>query len=325
MAANPRIVSLLPSATEIVFALDKGPQVIGRSHECDYPAAVRAAPVCSRPRLDPAGSSQVIDADIKRLLEQGLSVFEVDSDALAATRPDIVLTQTQCEVCAVSLGDIEAALAQWTGTHPELVSLQAGTLADLWRDIMTVAGALHTEPRGHALVERLKARIDQAAVVAPDLIRRPKIACIEWIEPLMAAGNWVPELVEAAGGRDVLGKAGEHSPWLSWETLAVADPDIIVVMPCGFNLEKTCSESQQLKSHSNWLDLRAVRNAQAFAVDGHQYFNRPGPRLVDSVAILRDIIAAWRASAGTDEIGPRSDSPLDFTDSLGQPRYIPIN
>lgn len=314
-------MSLLPSATEIVFALGKGKHLVGRSHECDHPTMALTVPVCSRPRLDPAGSSQTIDADVRHLLKQGLSVFEVDPDALAAARPDIVLTQTQCEVCAVSPGDIEAALAQWTGRRPALVSLQPGTLSDLWQDIMRVAGALKAVPQGRKLLEEVKRRVDRTAGHNLGLTQSPKVACIEWIDPLMAAGNWIPELVEAAGGRDVLGKAGEHSPWLSWESLTAADPDIIVVMPCGFDLEKTCHESQQLKSHPLWSGLQAVRSDQVFAVDGHQYFNRPGPRLADSVDILKEIFSRWHESRFGGAPNIRTDTSAN---TASHPRYVAI-
>lgn len=325
MAAAPRVVSLLPSATEILFALGQGQNLVGRSHECDFPAEAESATVCSRPRLDPAGNSPDIDRDVKALLEQGLSVFEVDAEALAAAQPDVILTQTQCEVCAVTPGDIESALVEWTGQRPQLVSLQPDTLNDVWNDISSVASALNVQTKGEAVIADAKARIAAIKTLSTSQSFRPTVASIEWIDPLMAAGNWVPELIEAAGGENVFGQAGEHSPWLEWDALISANPDIIVVMPCGFDLEKTLAESRQLKTNAAWNGLKAVRNGQVFAVDGHQYFNRPGPRLVESVDILAEIIAGFGSGHSMEKTSTGSDLPRTSRDPMGRSRYEPIN
>ena len=283
-------MSLLPSATEIVCALGFGDALVGRSHECDFPATVRNLPVCSRPRLDPSASGLAIDAQVRTLLEQGLSVFEVDAKRLAELKPDIIVTQTQCEVCAVTPADIESALHEFTGDQPRIVSLEPNTLGDVWADVERTGVALDAPHAGAALRASLETQMQSLATKAQAFPYRPGVACIEWITPLMAAGNWIPELVELANGHNLFGDSGAHSPWLEWAQLRQADPDVMILMPCGFDLERTLAEAKHLGSLEGWSALRAVANNRVIAVDGHQYFNRPGPRLVESLAMLIDAL-----------------------------------
>lgn len=284
------VVSLIPSATEIVSALGFGASLIGRSHECDFPPEVVRLPVCTAPRIDTAGSSVEIDREVKKIVRQALSVYLVDEQKLAELRPDVILTQTQCEVCAVSLKDVERALDAWTGKRPRVVSLEPETLADVWADIARVASALGAPGEGKRLTSRLSRRVSEIAEAAAAIDRRPTVACIEWIDPLMAAGNWVPALVAAAGGRDLFGAAGERSPWLSWDTLLHADPDVVLVMPCGFDVARTRSEMAPLAERAAWRGLKAVRSGRVCLADGSQFFNRPGPRLVESLEILAETL-----------------------------------
>ena len=218
----PRIVSLIASATEIVAALGCADQLVGRSHECDYPAAVRGLPVCTEPKFNTEGTSYQIDQRVKAILQEGLSVYRVDAERLRQLHPDVIVTQAHCEVCAVSLRDVEQALCDWTGAMPALVSLHPDAMADLWSGIQSVADALGVAERGRELCSRLQARMTAIAQRARALPQRPSVACIEWIEPLMAAGNWMPELVEQAGGVNLFGAAGQHSPWLTWAELCTA-------------------------------------------------------------------------------------------------------
>jgi iron complex transport system substrate-binding protein len=287
--AKPRIVSLLASATEIVCALGFEEALVAISHECDFPESVRVRPSCTWPVIDITKGSAEIDSQIKDIVSRGLSVYRVDADRLKGLRPDIVVTQTQCEVCAVSEADVAAALADWTGTRPKLVSLRPDALEDIWRDIRAVAAALGVPDRGEALVENLRARM---AVVAARHREggRPRIACIEWIDPLMAAGNWMPELVAMAGGENLFGAPGRHSPWMEWTDLAAADPDCVIVLPCGFDIARSRAEMPALERMSGWGDLRAVRTGQVYLADGNQFFNRPGPRIAESLEILEDIL-----------------------------------
>ncbi len=287
---QPRIVSLIPSASEIVCALGFQSALVGRSHECDYPPGVERLPVCSKPRLNIHAASEVIDRDVKALVRDGLSVYEVLEHVLRDLAPDVIVTQTQCDVCAVSEADVKAAVAQWTGSRPDIVSLAPNTLLDVWADIGRVADALDAHSSGLALIQTLSGNVEDLTTPAVK-DEAPTVACIEWIDPLMCAGNWAPELVERAGGKPLLATAGEHSPWIEWAALRAADPDVIVIMPCGFDLERTATESEKLTHHAGWSELRAVREQQVYITDGHQYFNRPGPRLVDSLEILCAVLA----------------------------------
>lgn len=297
-----RIVSLIASATEIVCALGFEDQLVGRSHECDYPPSIGRLPVCTRPKLDVHASSREIDRQVKSLVENALAVYDVDAKMLEELEPDVIVTQSQCEVCAVSLRDVERAVCAWLRKCPRLVSLKPDALADVWRDIDDVARALDAADRGQELVGRLQARMADVARRVP-VNERPSIACVEWIDPLMAAGNWVPELVEMAGGVNLFGEAGKHAPWMTWEQLTAADPDVIALMPCGFDLPRTRAEAAVLQATPGWGELRAVRAGRVFATDGNQFFNRPGPRLVESLEILAELLHPGAFAARFEGVG----------------------
>lgn len=286
-----RVVSLLPSATEIVAALGCGDRLVGRSHECDFPPGVERLPVCTRPRVDVSGSSAAIDKAVRGAVADALAVYEVLEDELRHLKPDAIVTQDQCEVCAVSLADVEACVARWSGRPVTLVSLGARTMAGVYGDILKVAEALGVGDAGEAVVAALADRTDVIAAAAKALKERPTVACIEWTAPLMAAGNWVPEMVTMAGGRDLFGEAGEHAPALTPEALRAADPDAIVFMPCGFGLERTRAETEALaEATPGWRDLAAVRVGRVYATDANSFFNRPGPRLAESLEIMAEIL-----------------------------------
>lgn len=285
-----RIVSLLPSSTEIVCALGREAQLVGRSHECDYPASVKGLPVCTRPKFSAQGGSEAIHRRVQSSLKDGLSLYEVDFERLKDLRPSHIMTQTQCEVCAVSLKEVEEAVHRLLASEPAVVSLSATSLEGLWSDIRGAAEALDCAKRGERLVQSLQGRMARIAEAARKTDARPRVVCVEWLDPLMAAGNWMPELVEMAGGVNVIGQAGAHSPWMSWEALKDADPDVLLLLPCGFDLGRTAGETPILSSRSGWGDLKAVREGQVFLLDGNQYFNRPGPRLSESLEILAEIL-----------------------------------
>ncbi|MFQ5939370.1 MAG: cobalamin-binding protein [Alphaproteobacteria bacterium] len=288
--AEPRVISLIASATEIVCALGLAGRLVGRSHECDFPDEVRGVAVVTEPKFSTQGTSAEIDRRVKDLFARALSVYRVDALRLKALRPDVIVTQSQCELCAVSLAEVERAVADWLEARPRIVSLEPTGLADLWTDIARVAEVLGVPERGAALVESLQARMAAIAERAGGLAGRPSVASIEWIDPLMAAGNWMPELVEKAGGVSLFGEAGKHSPGMRWEDLRSAEPDIIVVLPCGFDMARTRAEMPALTGRPGWRALRAVRAGRVFLTDGNQYFNRPGPRLVESLEILAEIL-----------------------------------
>lgn len=283
-----RIASLLPSATELVCALGAEASLVARSHECDYPAGLSQLPVITQARFED-GNSREIDDRVQNLVGRGLSVYEVDTDLLRELAPDIILIQDQCKVCAASLDDIQTAVAEWTGGQPKVVSLSPTALSDVWSDIERVGIALGREDRAAGLLGKLTDRVTDIGERSEGL-GAPSVVCLEWFEPLMSAGNWVPELVALAGGENRLAQAGTHSPWLEWEALAAADPDVIVLMPCGFDLARTRSEFEAIRSHSTWRGLRAVADGRIYATDGNAYFNRPGPRLVDSLEVLAELL-----------------------------------
>jgi iron complex transport system substrate-binding protein len=284
----PRIVSLLPSATEIVCALGFERDLVGRSHECDFPPSVEHLPALTEPKFRPKGTSAEIDRDVKKIVGDALAVYRVDTGKLRELKPDFIVTQSQCEVCAVSEADVEAAVGEWLGTKPKIVSLAPDALADLFADMQRVADALGAHQRGVELVARLKNRMETITARAKTAASRPKLATIEWLDPLMAAGNWMPELIEMAGGTNLFGRAGEHSPWMKFDDLAAKDPDAILVSPCGFAIARTMQETSLLTRRPGWSDLRAVHDRKVFVADGNQYFNRPGPRIVESLEILAE-------------------------------------
>ncbi|WP_416674898.1 cobalamin-binding protein [Egbenema bharatensis] len=287
--ADLRILSLIPSATEIVDCLGLVERLVGRSHECDYPVSVQSLPVCTAPKFNPEGTSAEIHDRVTELLQTALSVYQIQTDVLEQLRPTHILTQAQCEVCAVSLSDVEQAVDQLTQTHPKIISLQPNTLAEVWQDIRRVGqtlGVATDEP-----IARLQQRVECCTQITEKIpvADRPTVACIEWADPLMAAGNWIPELVQRAGGKSLFGTIGQHSPWLQWEELVAVDPELIILMPCGFGLDRTQEDLELLAQQPQWSSLSAVKTGQVYITDGNHYFNRPGPRLVDSLEILAEI------------------------------------
>ena len=291
--AHLKIVSLLPSATEIVHILGLTEYLVGRSHECDYPPEVASLPACTEPKFDPTGSSAEIHDRVTEILQSALSVYQVKTDVLQNLQPTHILTQAKCEVCAVSLSDVEAAVQSLTGINPKILSLQSNKLAGLWNDIRAVSEALGeaSDPtRAESAIAELQARVQHYQELTEQVLHKPSVVCIEWPDPLMSAGNWVPELVTLAGGMPMLSQAGEESPWITWKDLVMTDPEVIILMPCGYDIEQTVKESQVLLNDPHWPLLRAVKTKQVYVADGNQYFNRPGPRLIDSIEILTEIL-----------------------------------
>lgn len=287
MTGAPRIVSLLASATELVVALGLGERLVGRSHECDHPDWVRRLPVLSRPTFDITGTSLQIDQRVREKLSAGQPLYEIDETALAALAPDFVLTQTHCEVCAVSPANLEGGACQLD--RRQVVALTSGSIAGILDGFARVAAVLGVADAGRALIARLRAQLAETASATAGL-PRPRVACLEWIDPLFAMGNWGPEIVEAAGGTCVLGVAGAHSTALPFAALADADPDVIVVAPCGFDLTRTLAELPALAGRADWRALRAVRAGRAFAADGNLFFNRSSPTLFQTPALLAEML-----------------------------------
>lgn len=286
----PKIVSLLPAATEMVCALGLEANLVGRSHECDFPESIKLLPVCSEANLPENLSSADIDVKVKELMADALSVYTVNREMIKALAPDVVITQAQCEVCAVSLTEVEQALENLLEKSAKILSLAPNNLGDIFNDILTLAHALNVAEAGNALLEDLQQRVDIISHKLKFLENKPTVACIEWLEPMMLSGNWIPDLVKIAGGSSVIAEAGKHSPYILWDDIRLADPDLLIIMPCGFSIGRTLKEIDLLLGAPGFSTLKAVKNNQVYIADGNQYFNRPGPRIVDSIEILAEII-----------------------------------
>ena len=285
--STPRIASLVPSATEIVAALGLADRIVARSHECDWPPEVARAPACTRARIDASKPSGAIHEEVGKLLAAALSLYDLDTDILRAAKPSHIVTQDQCEVCAVGLSEVEAAAAEFLEAPVEIVSLAPMRLGDIWDDIARVGAALGVDSA--PVREGLRARVDAIAAQAKALPTR-RVVTVEWTDPPMSAGNWVPEIVALAGGIDTLGAEGRNAPVVTIEAVAAADPDALVLMPCGYDLPRTADDGRALLADPAWSALRAARAGAVYATDGNAYFNRPGPRLVESLEILAEIL-----------------------------------
>ena len=279
-----RIASLLASGTELVCALGAGDQLVARSHECDHPSWVARLPCVSRPTFDVTGSSLEIDTLVRARLAAKQSLYAVDEAALAALRPDVIITQTHCEVCAVTPGNVTGELCR-----KQVAALHDGTLDGILTGFLEVARTIEREPQARELIAAITARLaDLGRTLAG--VSRPRVACLEWIEPIFHMGNWGPELVARAGGESVLGTPGEHSAAIAWNDVRAADPDVLVVAPCGFTIERTLREMPLLAAQPGWRELRAVREGRVFVADGNLYFNRSSPSVFESIDVLAEML-----------------------------------
>jgi iron complex transport system substrate-binding protein len=279
-----RIVSLVPHATELLFALGLGDQVVGVTHECDFPPAAQQVRHVTRDRLPAGLSAGEIDAAVRERTERGESIYALDEDLLHDLAPDLVVTQALCAVCAVSVDDVRA-IAEAMDHPPQVVSLDPRTYGETLADVRTIAQATDTKDAALALVASQSRRVDAVRLAVRDVRRRPRVAAIEWLDPVFVAGHWTPQLIEWAGGEDVLGFAGEHSEQSTWEAVAAARPDVVVAMPCGYDAERSREEALRYAD-----GLRTVGAGQVVAVDASAYFSRPGPRLVDGLELLAHVL-----------------------------------
>jgi len=285
-----RIASLLPSATEIVCAVGARDELVGVSHECDFPAGVGELPILTRTRKALPKASADIDRAVREILQDALAVYELEFDTLERLRPDVVVTQDLCDVCAVSLDDVRKGLAQLARTDVAIVNLSPTRLADVWNDVRRVGAALGRADEGERAAAQLERRIagltERAAQAAAAAGERPRVLTVEWLAPVMIGGTWMPELVTIAGGEPMVTKPGDHAPTLTRAELTGLDPDVVLIKPCGFDLERTRAEMHLLKTELPWDSWRAVAEGRVFVADGNAFFNRPGPRLVESAEIL---------------------------------------
>jgi iron complex transport system substrate-binding protein len=286
-----RIVSLLASGTELVAALGAGDQLVGRSHECDHPAWVKRLPVLSRPTFPIDGSSGEIDRRVREKLRAAQPLYQVDEAALAALAPDVVITQTHCEVCAVGPDALAGAAAHATPRlhRQRVATFQGGSLEGVLADFERVAAVIDRAEAGGQLVADLRARLARWRSETAGLTR-PRVVCLEWTDPPFAMGNWGPELVGLAGGDDALGTPGVHSRAIDWRDVVAADPDVLVIAPCGFALPRARADLPALQARPGWSDLRAIRAGRAFVADGNLYFNRSGPSLFATIDLLAEML-----------------------------------
>jgi iron complex transport system substrate-binding protein len=279
-----RIVSLVPHATELLFALGLGDQVVGVTHECDYPAAATDLPAVTRDVLPEGLGPAEIDAAVRERTAAGASIYELDEELVRELEPDIIVTQALCHVCAVSVDEVQA-LAQTLPGPPRVISLDPTTYGETLGDIRTIAQATDAKVAGVDLIARIARRVDAVKIALKDIERRPRVAAIEWMDPVFIAGHWTPQLIEMAGGEDVLGFAGEHSEQMTWEMVAAAQPDVVIAMPCGYDAPRAHAEALRFADR-----LREVGAGQVVAVDASAHFSRPGPRLIEGLETLAHIL-----------------------------------
>lgn len=286
---SPRVVSLIASATEIICALGLRKQLVGISHECDFPSDVRGLPVLSAPKVDPQLPGEEIDRQVREIVRDGLSVYRVEVAELEKLRPDLIVTQDHCEVCAVTLQDVEDALCRVTLSDTKICSLHPGDLNEIRRDFQLVADAAGVSERAEKLCAAFDARL-RAVEERVANGNRPSIALIEWLEPPMVAGGWMPELAKIAGADPVIVDSPKHFVTVTWADIASADPDLVVIAPCGYTIEKTLEELENTELLESLYSVPAVADGRCFVADGNAYFNRPGPRIADSAEILASIV-----------------------------------
>jgi iron complex transport system substrate-binding protein len=301
-----RVVSLLAGATEMVCALGAGETLVGRSHECDNPSWVRQLPSCSQPAFDISVSSAGIDAEVRRRLHAGEPLYHLDMDLIRRVQPDLVITQSHCDVCAVTPADLERGGCAISARQ---LSLSAATIEEIFHCIAQVADALGVPERAPAVIDRERQRL-QIVRQRTASLRRSTTVLLEWTDPFFAMGNWGPELVEIANGEPLLGHAGEFSTAIPAAHLRDADPEYIVVAPCGFNLERAERDQSVLEQHPWWRDLQAVRNGNVFFADGNLFFNRSGMTISQSAKILAEILHGVSFDTPTEDLHWRRMTPL---------------
>lgn len=285
-----RICSLVPGATEVVAALGLQDNLIGISHECDFPPSLAQIPVMVRPRIESHRlSSAEIDKQVGALLSAGTGLYELDEPRLLAAKPELLIVQALCDVCAVTPSQLEQAL-HTLSPRPRMVTLSPRRLGDVLRDVETLGATLERAEAGTQLSSTLRRRLDVVRTLVHTQSTHPRVACLEWLSPLYTAGHWVPDMVAAAGGIDVLAQAGTASRTVDWDQLAASAPDVIVLMPCGFTIPRTRAELATVTKHPSWKSLPAVQKGAVYLVDALSYFSRPGPRLIDGVEQLAAIL-----------------------------------
>ncbi|WP_372724912.1 cobalamin-binding protein [Novipirellula sp.] len=284
-----RIISLLPSATEIVCGLGLRNQLVGVTHECDYPADVAELPKVTQTLIPHDASSGEIDSLVRERLKTERALYSLDMAVVERLRPDLIVTQALCDVCAVAESEVQSAACSLPGT-PRVINLEPTSFADVMQCIRQVGEAAGCLSRAEAFIAQLQQRVDAVAARSASIKTRPSVMLLEWIDPPFCAGHWSPELVSLAGGREAIGVAGARSVTTAWEQIVAANPEVLMIACCGFDIERTMQDVPILKSYPGWETLACVKNDRVYAVDGSAYFSRPGPRLVDSLEILANAL-----------------------------------
>lgn len=285
-----RICSLLPSATEVIAALGLSEELVGISHECDYPPSIRNVPIMVEPMIPPHGlTSAEIDRQVAQLVASGQRLYRLNHDRLCDSRPDLILSQDLCHVCAVTPDQLHEAIRAMPH-QPTVLTLNPGTVHDVIDDVVRIGDAADRSAEGHRFASQLRERLEAVRTRVQGLSHRPRVVCIEWLSPLYVAGHWVPEMVQLAGGQDVLAQPGTPSRVVIWDDILAASPDLLIVMPCGFSVERTRTELSQLMQQPGQWPIPSTLRADTFLVDASSYFSRPGPRLIDGIELLAAIL-----------------------------------
>jgi iron complex transport system substrate-binding protein len=316
-----RIVSLLPAATEILYAVGAGDSVVGVTHECDFPAEAAKKPALIRPRVDSSALPAEIERQVRELVGRHENIYALDAELLQRLEPDLIVTQDLCDVCAVSAHDLRAALSHFpAGARPRVVSFTPRTLNEVWNGVREIADATGCASEGQALAEWLALEVSAVGQAVAEVASRPKVLCLEWFDPPYCAGHWIPEMVRIAGGVDVLGREGVPSVPIEWKDVIAARPEIIVLMSCGYNLERNINVWRSTTLPPGWDEIPAVRNDRVYATDANANFSRPGPRLSEGVTLLAALLHPTRVGA---ELARRSGSVRRVSSESGSLRANP--
>ncbi len=314
-----KIVSLLPSSTEIVCQLGLGDKLVGISHECDFPDSITHLPRLTSSRVDYSGKSDSIHQSVMELLKTSVSVYDLNLELLAELNPDFIITQDLCDVCAVSFDQVQSACNDYLNSNAKIISLKPKTLENIWSDINRVARELGVDDAGSAFINQANRRIESVQnKISQAQVPKKKIITIEWLNPIMAGGMWVPEMIEIAGGEALLVGKGDQALTLNFEALEKINPEVVIIKPCGFKLDQTIRELDVIRKNIPWKNWQAYKENKVFLVDGNAYFNRPGPRILDSIEIL----AYCAFSDLFSEFKERFTNKLIQLENLGLPSHI---
>jgi iron complex transport system substrate-binding protein len=290
-----RIVSLLPAATEILYAVGAGDSVVGVTHECDFPAAAAKKPRLIRPRVDASAVPAEIERQVRELISRQENIYSLDRELLLQLEPDLIVTQDLCDVCAVSAHDLRLALSHFPASRqPRVVSFTPRNLGEVWKGVREIGEAAGRATEARALADSIALEVDSVRQAVADVAQRPRVLCLEWFDPPYMGGHWVPEMVRLAGGFDVFGREGEPSTPIRWKDVIASQPEVVILMSCGYNVERNIAVWRSMQLPAGWDEVPAVKHDRVYAADSNSYFSRPGPRLSGGVSILAALLHPTR-------------------------------